>query len=124
MRTRIFFPQPLLDVLMDAGKIDVQGEEIVLAESGRRYRGVEGARVLSELTDGVDPHDLCGRGKSRLVLQELGAELLGDSMIVADKAYQILMGFVGVPIGGPGDAGDGATKSEEEVLRELQGAVA
>jgi hypothetical protein len=122
MRTRIFFPQPLLDVLMDAGKIDVQGEEIVLAGSGRRYRVVEGARVLSELTDGVDPHDLCGRVKSRLFLQELGAELLGDSMIVADKAYQILMGFVGVPMGHGDEAGE-AGKSEEDVLRELQGAV-
>lgn len=102
MRNRVFFPQGLLDVLLDAQRIDVKGDEIVLTESGHRYRVVEAARVLREVTDGHDPHDLCGKVKSRLFLQELGAELLGDSMIVADKAYEILQGLVGLPLGKPG----------------------
>jgi hypothetical protein len=118
MKNRVFFPQPLLDVLMDGGKIDVSSEEIVLTETGHRYRVVEAVRVLAEVTDGHDPHDLCGRVKSRIFLQELGAELLGDSMIVAEKAFESLTGFIGLPLGpAPGKPSAGA---EDEILAQLQ----
>jgi hypothetical protein len=123
MKNRVFFPQPLLDVLMDGGKIDVSTEEIVLTESGHRYRVVEAVRVLREVTDGADPHDLCGRVKSRMYLQELGAELLGDSMIVADKAYEVLTGFVGLPLGPPAGRARGEADTEEQVLLRLASAV-
>ena len=101
MRTRIFFPQSLLNLLIDARNIDIDGEELLLTEAGCRYRVVEAVRVIREVTDGSDPHDLCGKVKSRAFLNELGAELLGDSMIVEDKAYEVLAGFVGLPIGEP-----------------------
>jgi hypothetical protein len=126
MKNRVFFPQALLDVLMDARRIDIEGDELLLSASGSRYRVVEAVRVLRELTDGNDPNDLCGRVKSRLYLQEIGAELLGDSMIVADKAYEILTGFVGLPLGrAPREAGPAndspAPKAggEEEILAAL-----
>jgi hypothetical protein len=118
MKNRVFFPQPLLDILMDAGTMDVSTDEIVLTESGHHYRVVEAVRVLREVTDGHDPHDLCGRVKSRVYLQELGAELLGDSMIVAEKAYEILTGFVGLPLGP--SAGKPSAGPETEVLAKLQ----
>jgi len=130
MKNRVFFPQALLDVLMDAKRIDIQGDELSLSDSGSRYRVVEAVRVLREVTDGNDPNDLCGRVKSRLYLQEIGAELLGDSMIVADKAYEILPGFVGLPLGRrPGEGGgkpgaDGAGRQEEQILTALAASVA
>jgi hypothetical protein len=119
MKNRVFFPQTLLNVLMDAGGIDIDDEELLLTEAKSRYRVVEAVRVLREITDGADPHDLCGKVKSRAYLNELGAELMGDSMIVEDKAYDVLAGFVGVPIGDlPADGGD-----DEAILRKLAEAV-
>jgi hypothetical protein len=131
MKNRVFFPQALLDLLMDAKRIDIEGDELLLSESGSRYRVVEAVRVLRELTDGNDPNDLCGRVKSRLYLQEIGAELLGDSMIVADKAYEILTGFVGLPLGRAPNAparADGSPPAtmgphEEEILAGLAASV-
>ena len=87
--------------------------------------------MLRELTDGNDPNDLCGRVKSRLYLQEIGAELLGDSMIVADKAYEILTGFIGLPLGrAPHEPDEGAGlqpakagPAEEEILARLAASV-
>ena len=108
MKNRVFFPQTLLNVLMDAGGIDIDGEVLLLTEAKSQYRVVEAVRVLREVTDGNDPHDLCGKVKSRAFLSELGAELLGDSMIVGEKAYEILAGFVGVPLGEGGDGADEA----------------
>ena len=115
MKNRVFFPQPLLNVLMDTSGIDIDGDDLVLTETKRRYRVIEGVRVLQEVTDGNDPHDLCGKVKSRAFLSELGAELLGDSMIVEEKAYEILAGFVGVPLG---EAGDGADEAALAKLAE------
>lgn len=115
MKNRVFFPQPLLSILMDAGSIDIDEEELLLTEAGSRYRVVEAVRVLREVTDGNDPHDLCGKVKSRAYLGELGAELLGDSMIVEDKAYDVLTGFVGLPIGDAPTAAGG----DEAILQKL-----
>ena len=127
MKNRVFFPQALLDILMDGKRIDIQGDELLLSESGSRYRVVEAVRVLREVTDGSDPNDLCGRVKSRLYLQEIGAELLGASMIVADKAYEIMPGFVGLPLGrsAPAEAAAaaGAAPDEEALLVALAAAV-
>lgn len=102
---------------MDASRIDITGDELVLSEADRRYRVVEAVRVVREITDGTDPHDLVGKVKSRGYLNELGAELLGDSMIVQDKAYEVLSGFVGLPAGpaSPGSAGS----DDEAVLAKL-----
>ncbi|MBI4705886.1 MAG: hypothetical protein HY744_32745, partial [Deltaproteobacteria bacterium] len=94
MRNRVFFPQGALDMLVDAERIELRGAELALRGTGRRYKIVEAVRILREVTDGQDPHGLCGMVKSRAYLSELGGELLGDSMIVGDKAYEIRMGFV------------------------------
>jgi hypothetical protein len=114
MKNRVFFPQSLLDLLMDSSRIDIHVDELKLTESGARYRVVEAVRILREVTDGIDPHDLCGKVKSRRFLTELGAELLGDSMIVGEKAYDVLSGFVALPVGEPS-----AGESEEAVLTAL-----
>lgn len=120
MKNRVFFPQTLLNVLMDAGGIDIDGEELLLTEAASRYRVVEAVRVLREVTDGNDPHDLCGKVRSRVYLNELGAELMGDSLIVEEKAYDVLAGFVGVPIGDP----PGQDGGDEIVLKKLAETVA
>ena len=117
---RVFFPQPLLDILMDLGKVDLEGDDLIIKDAPFRYKASEAVRVLREVTTGDDPHDLCGKVSARNTLtDELGAELLGNSMLVEDNAYDITPGFVGEPVGEPVRDGD-ADKSEEDLLTSLQ----
>lgn len=96
----VFFPQAMLDILVDAGKIDLDGDELVLTDGGFRYRIEEAVRILREVAKGDDPSKLCGRVRKREELAEkLGAELLGDSMLVEDSAYDVVPGFIGTPVG-------------------------
>ena len=113
----VFFPQSLLDILFDIGKLDIEGEDLVVKEHGFRYRVGEAVRVLTEVTTGEDPHNLCGRVAMRTYLSdELGAEILGNSMLVEDNAYDVVPGMVGEPVGAVApDA-----RPEHEVLAELQ----
>ncbi len=120
MNNAVFFPQSLLDVLFDVGKLDLDGEELVVPAGGYRYRVSEAVRILQEVTTGEDPHDLCGKVVSRGHLEtQLGAELLGNSMLVEENAYDVVPGMVGEP-SGEVDPSVEAGQREEDVLSTLQ----
>jgi hypothetical protein len=118
MKNSVFFPQGLLDLLAAEGKVELDGQDIVVPGDGFRYRMLEAVRVVREVTTGEDPHDLCGRVRSRDELQQnLGAEILGNSMLVEEWAYDVIPGLLGEPVG---DIPSGATRPEEDVLVTLQ----
>ena len=99
MRNRVFFPQAALDEWLADDRADLKKDELELKPHGRRYRIIEGIRILREVTGTDDPHELIGRVKSRAFLSELGAEILEGSMIIGDNAYDVVQGFVGAPSG-------------------------
>jgi hypothetical protein len=116
----VFFPQALLDMAFDVGRLDLDGDELVVPDGGYRYRVHEAVRVMQEVTTGEDPHSLCGRVVLRARLTEqLGAEILGNSMLVEDSAYDVVPGMVGEPVGDL-DPSVGAGQLETDVLAELQ----
>jgi hypothetical protein len=118
MKPRVFFPQSLLNILMDLGKVDIDGDTLVLAELGLQYQAQEAVRVLQEVTTGEDPLDIVGKVTSRAHLtDDLGAELLGNSMLVEESAYDIVPGFSGEPTG---DATPESIAQEIEQLTKLQ----
>lgn len=96
---RIFFPQDALDTWMGTGRVDLLDGQIIVQGEGRRYRVVEAVRVIAEVTGGLDEYELVGRVKSVVYLTELGAELLGTSMVIGDLAYEVIPGFMGTPVG-------------------------
>lgn len=98
-KNRIFFPLEALDAWVQAGHVDLTGEELSMKGEGRRYRITEAVRVLREVTGLPDGFDLVGKVKSRAYLHELEAEIFENSMLVGDNAYDVLQGFVGLPIG-------------------------
>lgn len=98
-KNRVFFPQEALDRWLRAGQVDLAGAELTIRSRRRRYRLVEGARVLAEVSGLGDPHELVGRVKTVAFLTELGAELLGESMVIGDNAYDVVPGWLGSPIG-------------------------
>lgn len=120
MKNSVFFPQSLLDILVSVEKLDLEGEELVIPESGFRYRVMEAVRITQEVTTGEDPHDLCGKVALRAHLtDQMGAEILGNSMLVEDNAYDVIPGMMGEPTGDV-DPNVVAGKREEDLLTALQ----
>jgi len=122
MHNRVFFPQQALDGWVSQGRVEVSGRELTIRAENRRYRIVDAIRVLREVTHGQDEYDIVGQVKSVNFLVELGAELLGTSMILGESAYDVVPGFLGTPIGSFEDhrvanaSPEAPTQSDEELL--------
>ena len=132
MQNRVFFPQLLLDQWGIEGKIDLTGTELVILAEGRRYEIEEVVRVVAEVTGSPDPHGFVGKVRPKSQLDELGAEILENSMIIGDNAYDVVTGWAGTPVstfgdhlmspermkarGGRTDVGAGP-KSDEDMLQ-------
>jgi len=99
MENRIFFPQEALDQWIVDGTVDLQGSELTILAVGRRYKITEAVRVLRDVSDTGDTHQLAGRVKTRADLEKLGAEIIETSMLIGDSAYDVTPGWVGVPSG-------------------------
>ncbi len=99
MPNRIFFPQEALDAWMLDGTIDVKGAELTIAAEGRRYKIADAVRVIREVSGETDVNELVGKVKSKPYLVEMGAELLENSMIMGNNAYDVVQGWTGVPVG-------------------------
>lgn len=134
MQNRVFFPQVALDQWIVEEAIELKGTELTIVAEGRRYQLSEAVHVVAEVTGAPDPHDLVGRVKPKPFLEGLEAELLENSMIVGDNAYDVVPGWVGTPMGSFVDhmasparvkarAASKATgrdpKTEEELLQRL-----
>jgi len=97
MQNRVFFPQASLDQWGVEGKIELTPTELVILAEGRRYGITEVVHVVVEVTGSPDPHGLLGRVKSKAELETMGAEILENSMIIGDNAYDVVPGWAGVP---------------------------
>ncbi|MFO0660832.1 MAG: hypothetical protein U0165_13510 [Polyangiaceae bacterium] len=98
-KNRVFFPQEALDLWLVEEKIELGNDQLTLLSEGRKFRITEAARVLAEVTGTPDSFELVGKVKSKNYLHELGAEVLDQSMIIGDNAYDIVPGFLGTPMG-------------------------
>jgi hypothetical protein len=99
MANRVFFPQVAMDTWVVDGKVELGGDELLLHGEERRYRVEESVRILAELTTGECPRGLIGKVKARREMLELGAEIMDQSMIFEDRAYDVASGWTGTPIG-------------------------
>lgn len=120
---RIFFPQDALDQWIGESRVDLEGNELVIKAENRRYRVVEAVRILSEVSGTPDFYEIVGKVKSVTFLAELGAEILGSSMVLGENAYEIIPGFMGTAIGAFSDhraqrpeSGERALPKSEEAL--------
>ncbi len=120
---RVFFPQEALDQWLSDDRVELTGSELVIKAEGRKYRILEAVRVLGESTGGQDDNEIVGRVKTIAYLTELGAEVLGNSMIIDDNAYDVVPGWLGSPVGSFAEfratespAAPDSASSEEELL--------
>ncbi len=96
MENRIFFPQAALDESMVEGSVELQEGELTIVGVGRRYRVAEAVHVVRDVSGGGDA-ELVGRVKSRVALEQLGAEIVETSMLLGEAAYDVEPGWVAVP---------------------------
>ncbi|MFO0676589.1 MAG: hypothetical protein U0169_08650 [Polyangiaceae bacterium] len=94
---RVFFPQASLDEWIVAGVVQFEANEIRLVRENRTYSVVEGVHVTSEVSGSPEATKLVGLVKSKAQLEESGAEILGDSMVLGDNAYEVRPGWIGTP---------------------------
>lgn len=99
-KNRLFFPQQALDGWLSSRVADLSGDKLWLRNPDQRFQLVEAVRVLNEVSGAEDRAEVCGSVRTVGYLLELGAELLGDSMIIAENAYQIVPGWLATPISG------------------------
>lgn len=97
MQNRVFFPQAGVDQWGIDAKIDLVGEDLILLADGRRYKVEEAVHVVIEVSGANDAHKIVGKVKPKRALAELGAELLENSMILGDNAYDVVPGWMGTP---------------------------
>ena len=95
--TRVFLPQRALNAWFVAGNVELSAGRLTIKPEGRSYRVVEAVRVVGEVTGASDPYNLVGKVKPVVHVRELGAELLGDSMVLEDNAYDVVFGWVAMP---------------------------
>jgi hypothetical protein len=137
VKNRVFFPQACLDQWGIEGKIELTPTELVLLAEGRRYEITEVVRVVAEVTGAPDPHGFVGKVKPKADLEALGAEILEDSMVLGDNAYDVIPGWAGSPVtsfkdhldsaermaarGGRTDQGTGPKSDEDMLARFTEG---
>jgi hypothetical protein len=95
---RVFFPQACLDQWGVEGKIELTPSELVVLAGGAGARRVaidEVVRVVREVTGSPDPRGIVGKVKPKAELEAMGAEILENSMIIGDNAYDVVPGWAG-----------------------------
>jgi hypothetical protein len=107
-KNRIFFPQQVVDRWFAIGEAEMSGAELWIRSERTRYRVVEAVRIVREVSGAPDPFEMTGRVKTFGFVTELGAELLGDSMIIGENAYETVIGWLATPMAASGPAAGGS----------------
>lgn len=93
---RLFVSQEQMDRWTSEGKVRLDDDLMTVPALQRSFR-LRTAVLFTKVVDGDDQHQLVGRVKSDLQLNEMHAEQYGASVIVGEVAYECLEGFLGTP---------------------------
>lgn len=88
-----FVPQALLDAWAERGKVQLVGNTLRIPSEGVEFALSPAVRFLA-LLEGEDRHGLMCKVKSASHLREIGGEVMDDSCLVGDTAYQVEPGFL------------------------------
>jgi hypothetical protein len=91
---KLFLPQKTLEEWSMSDKADLQDGTLVVKEGGASTYPVTSAVHFVKLVSGDDANGLIGRVKTTEQILALGAEQMGDSVIMGDTAYEVSEGFV------------------------------
>lgn len=105
----MFVSQTTLDEWLGKGDVVVDGDVMSLARVGR-FQLETAFHFVAEVAEGGDAEELVGKVKTQEQLLTLGGEHCAGSVILGDNAYEVVEGFLGVPVEAEvrGDASDEA----------------
>src|SRR5690242_11953892 len=98
LHEKMFLAQATLEVWIDSGKADFDGSVVTLKKHRRKY-ALEPAVQFVSAIDGGDP-TLIGKVIGEEMIAELGGELLGDSLVFGEHAFQVRSGYIATLNGG------------------------
>jgi hypothetical protein len=120
-KSRLFIPQEALDRWVAVGEAELDGAELWLRSERRRFKLIEAVRVLGEISGAPDAFDVAGKVKTVGYMTELGAELLGESMIVGENVFETVIGFLAAPVAPKTSLPAARPGSDEELLAQFLG---
>jgi hypothetical protein len=96
VNTLYFLPQAAVEGWTARGAVEVASDVLTVQSGsarGQRLALEAAVRFVGVAGGGVDPNGLTGKVKSAAELKSSGAEVLGDSVILGDVAYDVQHGF-------------------------------
>lgn len=90
----MFIAERTLETWLDTGNVDVDAEVVHLRNHNRAYDLEPAVRFLSVVPEGAAP-DLIGKVLTTKRIAELGGELMGDSVLFGEAAFEVEAGYVG-----------------------------
>ncbi len=89
----MFVPQTTLEAWVDSGQADFSGDSISIPSWQRSYDLEPAVRILA-LVEGGTSSIAVGKVVREARIQELGGELLGESVVFGERAYEIRPGHL------------------------------
>jgi hypothetical protein len=83
----------MLDTWTDLGKIELVGNTLRIPSEGITFSLTSAIRFLS-LLEGEDTHKLVAKVKPEAFVRGIGGEVMTDSCLVGETAYQVQPGFL------------------------------
>jgi hypothetical protein len=89
----MFIAQATLESWVDSGRVEVGKDTVVLRNVGRTYHLEPAVRFLASVEGSAA--ELVGKVLTERRIGELGGELMGDSVVFGDSAFQVESGYIG-----------------------------
>ena len=103
LHPKMFIAQATLEAWMDGGRARLEGSVVDLERARAAYALEPAVRFVSAIGDS-ETDNLVGKVLSQARVVELGGEVLGDSVLFGDVAFQIEPGFIGTRLEAPPSA--------------------
>lgn len=98
LHPRMFIAQSTLEAWLDSGQAVLEGAVVELKRAGRAYELVGAVRFVA-VVSAPEEVSLVGKVLSERRVSELGGEILGDSVLFGDAAFQVEAGYIGTLMG-------------------------
>lgn len=88
-----FLSQQTLDAWAEGGQVSLDGPTLQLLDEGVSVSLIPAVHFLS-LLEGEDAHKLVARVKTEAYLREIGGEVVTNSCLIGETAYEVEPGFL------------------------------
>lgn len=93
MGTCLFLSETRLEAWIAEGRAEIGEAKVRLVEEPAEFELASAVHIRA-LVEGRDEREWLGRVKTEAFLRDAGAEILGETMVVGETAYEIVPGFL------------------------------